>query len=350
MSATTSRQNRRDESRRPCKLPPHDAVYVFYSPARAQPKIGHGYTPARWAEAKRQNPDIEFVAAIKITGSAKALEGQIHAHFAHARVGKSEWFRDEPEVRHWINWLIMRPNVAKAMDSVMDSYQTERLWPWSYNDQIARESPELEDADGHGMLFSIPRQYQQPAGHGAGQVSSMTEDWYTHGDIVKLIRDLYGGVIDLDPFSCPEANKIVRAEQYYTAEVDGLKQRWAGNLLVNPPWGGGDNSVKKGAIRKVLREHAAGNVRQAVMVLNANATTTQWFAPLFDFPICFPPRRIPHYGPGGAGGSPNSGTVIVYIGEDWAHFAEIFGKLGRIIQPYGKAGAGLPGDDWESSS
>ena len=69
-------------------------------------------------------------------------------------------------------------------------------------------------------------------------------------------------------------------------------------------------------------------------MLNANATTTAWFEPLFEFPMCFPPRRIPHLSPGGKGGSPNSGTVIIYIGFRVDCFAEVFSRLGTIVCRY----------------
>ena len=73
---------------------------------------------------------------------------------------------------------------------------------------------------------------------------------------------------------------------------------------------------------------------ECVCVLNANAVTTMWFAPLLAFPVCFPPRRIEHYGPNGEGGNPNSGPMMVYLGPRVHRFAEIFSQLGKIMVPY----------------
>ena len=54
----------------------------------------------------------------------------------------------------------------------------------------------------------------------------MSEDWYTHRVITELVRELYGGTIDLDPMSCAEANVTVRADLFYTAHQDGLRYPW----------------------------------------------------------------------------------------------------------------------------
>jgi len=181
----------------------------------------------------------------------------------------------------------------------------------------------------------IPRENQFRA---EGQVSSLSDEWYTHPEVVDLTRSLFGGKIDLDPMSCDLANQVVKAETYYTAKIDGLTRPWYGNILWNPPWGGtGDNSPKKRGIKKLLDAFEAGDVKNAICVLNIGALTTGWFAPLLGFPICIPPKRIHHWGPDGKGGAPNSGTVIVYVGVGVDRFAEVFGDYGRIMVPYRSA-------------
>lgn len=50
-----------------------------------------------------------------------------------------------------------------------------------------------------------------------GQLSSESEDWYTHPEIIALVHELFGS-IDLDPISCHEANKAVQAKGYVTKE------------------------------------------------------------------------------------------------------------------------------------
>ena len=192
----------------------------------------------------------------------------------------------------------------------------------------------LTDERGQGALDFGEVEYQQKQGHGEGQTSSQSEDWYTHPEVVTLVHELFGGPPDLDPMSCEEANKVVKARKIYTAKQDGLLHPWYGTILWNPPWGGADDSAaKKRGLAKLLLAYKTGDVEEAVCVLNANAMTTAWFAPLLDFPICIPPKRIKHYGPKGQGGSPNSGTVIIYLGAEVDKFAHLFAKLGTIMIP-----------------
>ena len=177
--------------------------------------------------------------------------------------------------------------------------------------------------------------YYEPRGHGSGQTSSQTENWYTHVSIIELTEKFFYGQIDLDPMSCSQANQMVNAKVFYTAEQDGLTRPWYGNILWNPPWHGSDaNSAKRRGVKKLLDAYNVGEVKNAVCVLNANALTTAWIAPLLDFPVCVPPKRIPHYGPNGEGGAPNSGTVVIGVTSNVGKFAEVFGSLGRIMIPY----------------
>jgi hypothetical protein len=326
-----------------------DCVYVGYSERRGQFKIGHGDPPGRFRDFKTMCPDAVFIAAVNIPGNAMALEGALHAHFAHYREGRSELFEDQPEVRAWVEHFRDSPSVATTFDAIVSSYNLPNIWPWY---QSMLPEPSLEDENGQALLdIGVgPRVYQQPRGRGSGQTSSLTEDWYTHPSVIEAVRELFGGSIDLDPFSCKEANRTVRADRIFTAEADGLVHTWHGKLLVNPPWGGsGNTSVKRRAIEKLVRSYQEGTVTEAVAVLNANATTTKWFAPLFAFPMCFPAYRIPHYGPGNAGGSPNSGTVLIYLGGNVQRFAHIFSRFGNIVRAFERASAAAvdAAEDWE---
>lgn len=170
-----------------------------------------------------------------------------------------------------------------------------------------------------------------------GQLSSLSGDWYTHKEIVACVHELYGGAPDLDPMSCEEANETVQAKAFYTKEDNGLLYPWKGKLLLNPPWGGTSaTAVKKLAVDKLLSSYASGDVTECVLVLNANAMTTTWFKPLLSFAVCIPSRRIPHMGPGGKGGSPNSGTVIVYVGPHADRFSSVFSRLGTVMSEYNR--------------
>lgn len=195
---------------------------------------------------------------------------------------------------------------------------------------------EFVDERGQPVLFEQEFEYRQPAGHGSGQTSSQDENWFTAPEIVERVRTFFHGEIELDPFSCRAANEIVKATTYYTAEMDGLTRPWkAKSCLFNPPWGKSDaTAVKRRGLKKLLDSFHNGDLGGAVCVLNSNAITTSWFAPLLAFPVCIPPRRIEHWSPEGKGGSPNSGTVIIGVTVGVDRFAQVFSDLGRIMVSY----------------
>lgn len=54
----------------------------------------------------------------------------------------------------------------------------------------------------------------------------------TPAHILTTVRKLYGGSIDLDPASDDEANQVVKATKFYSAEEDGLApgNPWSGKV------------------------------------------------------------------------------------------------------------------------
>lgn len=300
-------------------------VYVMWSERAGHYKIGCGDVAERLKSHRTALPDVELVAAVT-NPSAEAIEGQIHAYFTAARIGTSECFEPTPEVTRWVERFRTFPGVTSDVNGLGSSFSMPHIWPWA-DDYYGR--------DGEGqMSLSIATQYVPPQGSPTrdGQTSAISEDWYTPPPYIAAVRDVFYGRIDLDPASCSEANNTVQAEYIYTAEVDGLRQVWFGNVYVNPPWGK-QGKAKVAFVRRAVAAYDAGEIRSAILALNSNATTSAWFAPLFRFPICFPNHRVAHYGPGGAGGSPNSGTVFVYIGPDEQRFADIFSQFGAVVPP-----------------
>ena len=58
--------------------------------------------------------------------------------------------------------------------------------------------------------------------------------WQTPLFIVKLVKDCFGGAIDLDP-ATTIANPT-GAEQFFTPDDDGLQQVWRRRVFLNPPY------------------------------------------------------------------------------------------------------------------
>jgi hypothetical protein len=73
--------------------------------------------------------------------------------------------------------------------------------------------------------------------------SSHSNEYYTPPKIVELSREVLGS-IDLDPFSCEEANELVKAKNFFDINQDGFNSEWYGNCFVNPP-GGSENHTSQ---------------------------------------------------------------------------------------------------------
>jgi hypothetical protein len=111
-----------------------------------------------------------------------------------------------------------------------------------------------------------------------GDVLSQEEiknNWYTPSSHIELARRVLGE-IDLDPASCPIANRTVKARQFYTKKQNGLSHPWAGKVWLNPPF---SDSMMKHFTEKILSE--LPNISAAI-VLTANHSDTIWFHSLLE--------------------------------------------------------------------
>lgn len=160
----------------------------------------------------------------------------------------------------------------------------------------------------------------------AMQSSEVTE-WYTPRQYIEAARRVMGS-IDTDPASNDFANKTVKAATYYTAQDSGLDKDWFGNVWLNPPYGG----IAADFIAHLLQQHEDGNVKQAVVLVNANSTDTQWFQPLFDHFLCFTNHRIDFTSPGEKLTTSTHGSCFIYLGTRDAEFARAFSKFGNVVQ------------------
>lgn len=113
--------------------------------------------------------------------------------------------------------------------------------------------------------------------------SSDSPEWYSPPHIVE-IATVFLGAIDLDPSWHPASP--VKAAITYTKADDGLSREWHGKVYLNPPYG----REIDGWIEKLVAEHEAGNVTEAIALLPAR-TDTEWWRRLDAFPRC---ERTPH--------------------------------------------------------
>lgn len=155
--------------------------------------------------------------------------------------------------------------------------------------------------------------------------SQLSSEWYTPSLYIEAARRVLGG-IDLDPASCGQANRTVRAACYYTKDDDGLKQEWKGRIWLNPPYQG-----MAGAFMSRLAEsYQAGDVIAGIGLVTALTTDTSWFRRLWEHTLCFTYGRIQFDGEGGS--TNTAGSVFAYLGPDRDAFQDEFEQFGAVVE------------------
>ena len=153
--------------------------------------------------------------------------------------------------------------------------------------------------------------------------NSGNNEWYTPYEYIEAARKAMGS-IDTDPASNDIANKIVKAEKYYTIETNGLEHDWTGNVWMNPPY---SSDLISKFVEKLKEQRA--NYNQAIILVN-NATETQWFYEIVKIAsaVCFPKSRVKFYMPDGKTGAPLQGQAVLYVGDNYEKFISAFGGIG----------------------
>lgn len=153
--------------------------------------------------------------------------------------------------------------------------------------------------------------------------NSGNNEWYTPSEYIELARRVMGS-INLDPASSDKAQEVVQAEKYYTAENDGLSQKWCGNIWLNPPY---SSELITKFTEKFISEFE--NIEQAIILVN-NATETEWFSKLVSKAdaVCFPKGRVKFYAPNGEVGAPLQGQALLYYGMYTDVFVREFNAKG----------------------
>lgn len=195
------------------------------------------------------------------------------------------------------------------------------------------------------------------------QHSSKSNSHYTPSAVVEAARELMGG-IDLDPFSCAEANRVVKARAFCSLEngQDGFSCAWSlegqpTRLFVNPPGGKLDRKTLKPttgpgfssaavAWAKLIHEWKCGNGAQAVFVgfnLEILRTSQTWkdagIPGCGEFPVCFPDERLRFWNEDKPEdkSDPTCANVLVYVfpkqvtqGQWHQKFEALFSKFGTV--------------------
>ena len=162
--------------------------------------------------------------------------------------------------------------------------------------------------------------------------NSGNEEWYTPPVFIEAARKAMNG-IHLDPASNDCAQEWIRAQRYFTKQNDGLRQRWMGNVWMNPPYGAG---VVSAFVSKLIEEIDAGNVNRAIVFVN-NCTETKWAQSLLSHSsltgICFPRRRVRFIDKNRekSKGSPIQGQMVIGLKVCKFDFHQHFGGFGSVL-------------------
>ena len=108
--------------------------------------------------------------------------------------------------------------------------------------------------------------------HTFGKQRNNTEEWYTPTDIIDRVHAVLGE-IDLDPASNIVANEVIKANQIFTKDDNGLEQGWHGKVFLNPPFGSEKISQ---FVDKLISEFQSGNVSEAIL-LTESLSQPKWF-------------------------------------------------------------------------
>jgi DNA N-6-adenine-methyltransferase (Dam) len=154
--------------------------------------------------------------------------------------------------------------------------------------------------------------------------SSDSMEWYTPKKILDPVIELLGS-IDLDPCSNSKSAPNVPAARHYTADDMGQMLPWSGRIYMNPPYG---DEIEPW-IPKLIVEYESGNVTEAVALVPAR-TDTDWFEPLFHYPLCFVHGRLKFSGHKHSAPFP---SVVAYFGPNGVDFVRIFSRLGSVVPP-----------------
>lgn len=167
------------------------------------------------------------------------------------------------------------------------------------------------------------------------------QNWHTPDLYIRMVRQVFGGQIELDPASDPVANARVRAKRIFTEDDDGLEHEWkASSVFLNPPYGRRDG--KKGPLnmelwgRKLIEEYRDSHLAMEAILLCNASTSSRWFQMLLNEAraVCLVSGRIRFIDgrtgllcPGGMYDS-----AFMYFGLKADKFVEVFESIGTVLE------------------
>lgn len=176
------------------------------------------------------------------------------------------------------------------------------------------------------------------------QHSSRTNEHFTPPGLADLVCETFGHDIELDPASCKDANKLVRAQRIYTVEDDGRSLPWDARTVYNNPPGGEAKTAEGETVSQaalwwatMATRHEADEFEQAAFLcfnleLLRHAQAWPVRQPL-EYTVCVFRHRISYYQRNRDGvlvprNDPTHPSALVYLGPNNDRFRKIFEREG----------------------
>lgn len=219
--------------------------------------------------------------------------------------------------------------VIRTLKSLgLDKHQSSRyqtiasLSDKEFEEHVAKVKASNDELTTVGVI-RLARGLNTHVSHNTGD-----NEWYTPKEYIAAANEVMGS-IDTDPASSEEANKTVGAEAFFTKEEDGLKEKWSGNVWMNPPYA---KQLIPEFIDAAVSKYKSKEIKQVLILVN-NATETGWFQDLLSAcsVICFIKGRVKFLDPNGNQGAPLQGQAVIYLGDNIEGFKKSFCSFGKIL-------------------
>jgi ParB family chromosome partitioning protein len=213
---------------------------------------------------------------------------------------------------------------GRATKKLAERFDTNRQYVSDVK-MIKAKKPKLFDEvkSGAKTIAEAKKELGVHVGQNTGE-----NEWYTPKEYIEAAREVMGS-IDTDPASSKLANTIVKAEQIFTKEDSGLKNKWKGNVWMNPPY---SQPLIQEFSEAVVAKYVIKEIKQALILVN-NATETAWLQALLSecSAVCLIRGRVKFLDPSGNPGAPLQGQIVIYLGSELDKFEILFKKFGKIL-------------------
>lgn len=169
-----------------------------------------------------------------------------------------------------------------------------------------------------------------------------SDERFTPKKYINSVKKVFGGIIDLDPYSSIAANTRIGAKRIFTLEdpSEALNTIWEGKVFCNPPYSRGHlPKIVHHMYMQDMNEVRTGKMSEGILLVH-NWTERKWFQKLLsEYPVCLTDHRIEYLRYNTLMKkfvkmkNPENGSAFFYFGTEVETFYEEFRQYGTIVKP-----------------